>query len=294
MSQPQQTLREALSRTPAIVDREARLCQQIELEQLYNKNQLISRIRREFIECTSVSFVNELVRRAIPIDFGIDVLTQMALHKRTTMSTLVGILRHHFGESPNASQITADMLMKCVVSDFLDWDPVTSQFIVAFTLSDDVQEELDRFQYPLPMVIEPRQVRSNKETGYVLGGGSLLLRKNHHDDDICLDHINRVNSIRFTVDMDTVRMVANKWRNLDKPKEGETKADFDKRRKAFEKYDRTARHVIHEVMSRSSEFYLTHKYDKRGRVYCQGYHINYQGAPWNKAVIQLADKELVN
>jgi DNA-directed RNA polymerase len=43
----------------------------------------------------------------------------------------------------------------------------------------------------------------------------------------------------------------------------------------------------------SNEFYLTHRYDKRGRVYCQGYHVTYQGTPWNKAVLELADKEII-
>jgi DNA-directed RNA polymerase len=40
-------------------------------------------------------------------------------------------------------------------------------------------------------------------------------------------------------------------------------------------------------------FYLTNKYDKRGRTYSQGYHVNPQGADWNKGVIELADKELI-
>ena len=74
--------------------------------------------------------------------------------------------------------------------------------------------------------------------------------------------------------------------------EGETRADFEKRRRAFEKYDRTAKDVIGLLQQEGSEFYLTHKYDKRGRTYCQGYHVTYQGAPWNKAVIEFADQEV--
>jgi len=38
---------------------------------------------------------------------------------------------------------------------------------------------------------------------------------------------------------------------------------------------------------------LTHKYDKRGRCYSQGYHVNPQGNDWNKAVIEFAEKEPV-
>ena len=262
---------------------------QIELEQLYSKNQLVSRIRKEFVDCSSIDFIGYMTHRGIPIEFGLDVLTQMALHKRASLPTLAGILRRHF----NDSQITADMLHKCAEADLIDWDGISEMFIVKFEVSEDVQEELDRFQYPLPMVIEPRKVRKNTDTGYILGGGSLILKHNHHEDDICLDHINRMNRVRFAIDHDTARMVKNKWRNLDKQKAGESKAEFEKRRKMFEKYDRTAKDVITALSIHTDCFYLTHKYDKRGRVYCQGYHINYQGAPWNKATILLADKELV-
>ena len=42
-----------------------------------------------------------------------------------------------------------------------------------------------------------------------------------------------------------------------------------------------------------NHFYLTHRYDKRGRTYAQGYYINPQGNEWNKAVLEFADKEIV-
>lgn len=284
----------AMTRTPAnIIDTE-KLELQIELEKLFNKNQLIPRIKKEFYEFAQFNFPEYIERRGIPLEFGIDVLVQMALHKRTTLPTLVGILRHHYEGMAAASQLTTNMLYKCAEADLMNWNPHTQQFVVIFTLDQRVQDELDRFQYPLPMVVQPKEVRHNSDSAYVMGTGSLILKKNHHEDDICLDHLNRVNKIRFALDHDTARMVKNQWRNLDKPKEGESKAEFQKRQKAFEKYDRTAKDVIALLGSHSSDLYLTHKYDKRGRVYCQGYHVNYQGAPWNKAVLQLAEKEHVD
>ncbi len=48
------------------------------------------------------------------------------------------------------------------------------------------------------------------------------------------------------------------------------------------------------LMMHSNVFHMTHKYDKRGRTYSQGYHVNYQGNPWNKACIEFADKEVVD
>jgi hypothetical protein len=269
------------------------LDRQIALEELYSNNQLLPRIRREFTACPDFDFASYMTAQGIPEEFGISLLVQMALHKRTTLQTLVGCLKHHFKDSSKPCQDTADMILKCAEADLVDYAAGLKLFIVKFTISADVQEELDRFQFPLPMVVEPKQVRSNRETGYLTAKGSIILRDNHHEEDVCLDHINRVNQTRFTINTETAAMVKNKWRNLDKPKEGETKEDFEKRRKAFEKYDRTSREVIKLLMTEGDHFHLTHRYDKRGRIYCMGYHATYQGAAWNKAVIELADKEFI-
>jgi hypothetical protein len=259
------------------------------LEQLFNKNQLLPRIRSEFLNCEEFSFVAYLTQHEIPVEFGIDLLAQMALHKRANLQTLIGVLFHHLKDA----QLTADMLARSAIADLVDWSPGLKLFIVKFPISDDVQEELDRFQYPLPMVVKPKPIRTNRDTGYLFGSGSVILKNNHHEEDVCLDHLNRINQIKFTINVDVVRMVKNSWRNLDKAKEGETKEDFVKRKKAFEKYDRVAHGVMDILLEENDHFYFTHAYDKRGRTYCRGYHANYQGNPWNKAVISFADKEIV-
>lgn len=277
------------------IESNPKISHQIELETLFNKNQLLKRVRHEFTSNKQVDLFAYMTARNIDPDFGYDLLVQLVLHKRTTLPTMVGILRHHADRKELGSlQAVADMILRCCEHDLCDWAPLTQQLIIRFDITPDVQEELDRYQFPLPMVVEPRELKRNNDSAYVISSdGSVILRKNHHDDDVCLDHINRVNKIRFTLDNDTARMIGNRWRNLDKPKPGETKQDFERRKRAFDKYDRTARKVMDQVTRLGNEFYLTHKYDKRGRVYCQGYHVNYQGAAWNKAVIQLADKELV-
>ena len=272
----------------------ARLDLQLELEHLYNKNQLIPRIKQEFTECEDANFIAYMKEHGILPEFGIGLLVQMVLHKRAPATTLIGILRKHFEPLANASQLAADMLWKCAEVDLVTYDEVSQRFIMEFDVDRQVHEELAQYQFPLPMVIEPEPVTNNRETGYLTARGSIILKDNHHDEDICLDHINRMNRIKFSIDEDTAFLVRNEWRNLDKPKEGESKQDYQKRLKAFEKYDRTSKDVIGKILSLGNEFYLTHKYDKRGRTYCQGYHINYMGTAWNKAVVQLADKELVD
>lgn len=262
---------------------------QRELEKLYNKNQTITRIKSEFMDCSQFNFAEYMEAQGIPTGFGMDVMVQMALHKRCQLSTMVGLLNKHF----NDVQKTADMLYKCAEADLIDWSPNMNLFIVKVTITDEVQQELDRFQYPLPMVVVPRTVKCNRDTGMLTSGGSLILKNNHHEDDICLDHINRSNRIKFSINWNVVTMVKNQWRGLDKAKPGETRDDFGRRKKAFEKYDRTAKDVMGIITEHGNEFHLLHKYDKRGRSYCQGYHVNYQGADWNKAAVEFAKKEIV-
>jgi hypothetical protein len=267
---------------------------QIETEKLFHRNQLFPRIKAEFLACAKPDFRKRMLDHRIDPDFGFDLLVQMALHKRAGLPVLVGILRKHFKGDSLCSQRTADELLKAAEADLVDWDPLTRQFVVKYEMSQDVQDDLDRYQYPLPMVVEPRELKTNHDTGYYTSCNSVILRDNHHELDVCLDHLNRMNRIRFRIDVQVAQTIQHRWKSLDKPKPDEELDDYRRRVKAFEKYDRTVHDVLfHLNLATGNEFYLTHKYDKRGRSYCQGYHVNYQGATWNKAVVTFADAEVV-
>lgn len=267
---------------------------QIELEWLYNKNQTMKRLRAEF----DIPEIIEMIPNSLDKEFVIDLLAQMVLHRKAAPEVLIGILWHHFKVDEqivcqSALQMCSDALLEAAEKDLVDYQIELGAFTVKWDVTPDVREDLDRFQYPLPMVIEPNVVRTNRETGYVTSGGSIILRDNHHDDDVCLDHINRVNKTRLVVNPDTARMIQNQWADLDKQRPCETPTDFAKRKAAFEKYDRISRDVIESMFMSEDGFYLTHKYDKRGRTYAQGYHINPQGNTWNKAVVEFAHREVV-
>lgn len=276
---------------------------QMQLELLFAKNQLIPRIQKEFLEAGAIAMIED---RGIPVEFGLDLLVQLVLHKRAHVAILIGILKKHFDEEECPEQAASDMLLKAAEADLCDIvtrnevDPITQTYVrrhdavMVFGISEDVQAELDQFQFPLPMVIEPVKLTHNAQTGYRTIKGSIILKNNHHGDDICLDHINRVNQIPLRLNADVVAFVQNNWKNLDKQKEDETVLDFRKRKEAFAKYDRTAKDVILAMQTQGDRFWLTHRYDKRGRVYSQGYHINYQGSDWNKACIEFADGEPLN
>ena len=263
---------------------------QIEMEKLFHKNQLHARIKKEFTDA-DLPFKEVMVKNKIDPTFGFSLLVQMVLHKRAGVPVLVGILRKHF---KGDCQATADALLLACQIDLVDWNPRTKQFIVKYDITPDVQQELDTYQFPMPMVVPPKELQDNTDTGYYTSRNSVILKDNHHDFDVCLDHLNHVNSVKLTLNHRVTSMIKNQWRNLDKPKTGEEHFEYKKRVKAFEKYDRTAYEVMGHLDIAGTEFYLTHKYDKRGRVYCQGYHVNYQGNTWNKAVIEFADQETVD
>lgn len=265
---------------------------QINLENLFTKNKLMTRLRSEFNIPDLISFCND---KEIPLNFAINLLSQMVLHKRASVSILVGILYKHFDEEENPFQACADMLLKSAEESLVDFDTLSEVFILRYDVSSDVYEDLDRYQYPLPMLIEPKEVKTNSDDGYYTSRKqSLLLKNNHHEDDINLDHINNVNNTPLSINVDIVNLIKNRWKNLDKQKPSETPQDFQKRVKAFEKYNKSSHDVIRSLLMYDNKFYLTHKYDKRGRCYAQGYHVNTQGNPWNKSVIEFFNKEITN
>jgi hypothetical protein len=279
-------------------DADINTCSQVELETYYSKYQLHHCIAEWFIK---ENFDKEFIDEGICPKFGIDLLVQMELHKRADVPTLVGILMRHFTDTLTeknkiitAEQLCADEILKAIDADFVDHHEMSGKVIVKYEVDKEVRKKISRFMYPLPMVEPPAPVRNNYSTGYYTIKKSLILKNNHHEDNLCLDHINRCNNVALSLNENVVAFVQNKWRNHDKRKEGETREEFDKRKKAFHTYDTTSRDVLAALIAQGNHFWLTHRYDKRGRTYSQGYHVNYQGNDWNKACIEFADAEVLN
>jgi hypothetical protein len=277
---------------------------QAQLEMIYAKHHMQSALKAEYV---AMGAAEQLEAMGIPVAFGLDLMVQAFLHKKADVSVFIGILHHHFKDSPdtadNPMQACADMILKACENDVVDHvlvnegsSTMSKHMIVVRhdDLDPDLLDRLDQLQYPLPMIEEPTVVTNNKQTGYKTIRGSMILKGNHTDEDICLDHINRVNQTTLSINPDVVAFVQNRWKNLDRPKPGEDHKKFAARKKAFEKYDRVSREVIEALLAHGNKFWLTHRYDKRGRTYSQGYHVNYQGADWNKAAIEFANAETLN
>lgn len=278
---------------------------QTELEHLFDKNQLKPRLRKWFDTDAFHAYVRDKgVSELVTPKFAIDLCATMAMMKRCTPGALIGILYKHFMTDEGrhvAMQNCAHALEECVDADLVDYSMNQQMFILRLDIDHVTRQELDRYQYPLPMVVQPKVIRSNTQNGYVSRetGRSLVVLKAgrqaplYEQADVCLDHLNRMNSIPLSLNTQTAELIDNEWKHIDRRKPGESQEQFVKRRKAFEKYDRSSKDVMHALMGIRDRFWLTHKYDRRGRTYCVGYHVNYQGTSWNKAVVEFANKELI-
>ncbi len=249
------------------------------LEEIFNRNQLMDVLRDQFSPLSDDPF-------------EIDVLCQIYLHKQADVPTMVGLFSPKWGEP----QDVADLLINVVEADLVDFDMDSRKFIMKYEITQDVQDLLDRYQFPLPMVVRPNKVTNNKSgSGYFDTKGRIVLNGSDvfDEEDMCLDHINRANSVGLTLN---TSVVASEEGNmiLPKRKNGEGFEEFQKRQKQAQVFYETSYEVMQGLLTLGNEFWLTHKYDRRGRTYAVGYHINSQGTDYNKAVLELSRKEIIN
>lgn len=260
---------------------------QIKLEELFSKNQELAVLTKEF---SDDAILETLTKINVPISFGLRVLVQVYLHKQVDIGTLAGIL---LSEEYNEETISKylDVMSD---NDLIDYNETTEKFITVYDIDSKVKKDLEMYQFPLPMIVEPKKVKNNHSNGYLkCGNSSLLLNDSYHKEDICLDHINRVNRVPLSIDLDTAYNCKNQWKNLDKKLPKESLKEFRQRVKNFEKYMQTAYRVMEILTQEGNKVYLTHAYDKRGRTYSRGYHFLDQGNDWNKACVQFFNKEFI-
>lgn len=249
------------------------------LEEIFNRNQLMDVLRDQFSPLSDDPF-------------EIDVLCQIYLHKQADVPTMVGLFSPKWG----APQDVADLLINVVEADLVDFDMDSHRFIMKYEITQDVQDLLDRYQFPLPMVVKPNKVKDNTSgSGYFDKKGRIVLNGSEifDDEDVCLDHINRANSVGLTLN---TSVVASEEGNMILPKRriGEGFVEFQKRQKQAQVFYDTSYEVMQGLLTLGNEFWLTHKYDRRGRTYAVGYHVNSQGTDYNKAVLELSRKEMIH
>lgn len=157
-------------------------------------------------------------------------------------------------------------------------------------LPDELVNRLNIMCVLPPMLVKPRTLRHNKSCGYLtINKDSLILgdKENYHDECISLDVLNTLNQQALQLDLDICYKFEKEFTSeFDKDTDEylNQKKTYDKAKEQFEFFrDKLADNTTH----------FTHKVDKRGRVYSQGYVFNTMGTSFEKACLQLKVKEFV-
>ena len=175
-------------------------------------------------------------------------------------------------------------------------------------LDSEVTQYADNALYLPPLIIKPRKVRSNRDSGYITQRGESLILgfyENHHDDNICLDVINTLNSNEYELDIEfikqykeeatevTIEQLQENARIKDK-----VLTDIDAQKKLkeirdnWDKYQEQGAFLQHLMVHHGNSFYLCNKVDKRGRIYSSGFHMNVQGSSFKKAMVNFKHHEI--
>lgn len=152
-------------------------------------------------------------------------------------------------------------------------------------LSEDLLQHINRSQYLPPMVCEPLEVTHNFGSGYLTHNDSVVLGSgNHHDGDLCLDVLNTMN--RVALKMDT--------QFLSSEEEMPTfELDDQDKIDSWNQFKEQSYYFYQLLAQQGNKFYFNHKVDKRGRIYCQGYHLSTQGTAFKKAMLEFSEEEVV-
>ena len=152
-------------------------------------------------------------------------------------------------------------------------------------LTQELKDFIRDSEYLPPMLCEPRKLANNYSSGYLTHNDSLILGNgNHHNGDICLDVLNKKNSTPLKLCVEFI----SKYEE-EPNKEFETPDQRDQ----WNNFKRQSYEFYMLMAQQGNKFYLTHKVDKRGRIYAQGYHISTQSTSFKKAIIELANEEVV-
>jgi hypothetical protein len=153
-----------------------------------------------------------------------------------------------------------------------------------YQLEPETIEYINNTMYTLPSLTVPKKLRANNHSGYLSQRDTVILGKdNYHKLSLGLDALNIASEVKLCLDTDVISEPEQPTSELHEPMQIENHRQFINECKL----------VFKELLDNGNEFYLTWKFDKRGRMYSQGYHVNIQSTEYRKAAISLANKRVI-
>jgi len=190
----------------------------------------------------------------------------------------------------------AEVLVVACESDIYDIIPASNtssgsiEVKSNFVLSPETRDKIDVMQYLPPLVCKPGKIYRNYQSAYLTKEDSIILGKgNHHEEKQALDAINIANSVALSLDEEILKIEEP----LKFKKPAESLASESERIKSMQRLINSSKRVYQQMLDVGNKFFLSWKFDKRGRMYSMGYHVNIQSTEYKKALINLANKQVI-
>ena len=225
--------------------------------------------------------------------------------KPMKLVSVASLCARHLGMSDKVEAIhtMAEIIAVLGETDLFDNKKTKEGWIVLSRvgLDAEVTQYADNALYLPPLIIKPRKVRSNRDSGYITQRGESLILgfyENHHDDNICLDVLNTLNSNEYELDTDFINQYEEQWHREElSQQEYEELSHADREiynmdEKNWEKFQEQGKFFQTLMIHHGNSFYLCNKVDKRGRIYSSGYHISTQASSFKKAMVNFKHREI--
>ena len=225
--------------------------------------------------------------------------------KPMKLVSIASLCARHLNMSDKVEAIhtMAEVIAVLADTDLFDVKKTKEGWIVLsrVELDSEVTQYADNALYLPPLIIKPRKVRHNRDSGYITQRGESLILgfyENHHDDNICLDVLNTLNSNEYELDTDFINQYEEQWHREElSQQEYEELSHADREiynmdEKSWKKFQEQGKFFQTLMIHHGNSFYLCNKVDKRGRIYATGYHISTQGSSFKKAMVNFKHREV--
>lgn len=259
-------------------------------EHTFSKRQIRQLLRDEFKELFEPDEEH--------LNIKLDIMGIVSERNHVFFDTIIEMLieKSNIKES---KQVIADVLLELCERNYIDLETVRNNQKIwrNYVVSPETQEKIEGLKSLPPMIVEPLPVNhkgNNRGSGYLtIGSDSLILNDNHHEGDLCTDVLDKYNCIPLSINTDIVQTIRNCWGTLFDEETNKLTEEYKIKLASFEEFEKYSIKFMAMLVNQDNKFWLTHKYDKRGRIYSVGYWVNDQGNSYQKACVEFYNKELV-
>jgi hypothetical protein len=222
----------------------------------------------------------------------------LQLEEETSIQNVVGSLSWLGGGKDLFNNIKTVSELIAVVCETNLYDIISKNGRLTIRSNYQVEEEVLQYmvntKYLPPLICKPIPKTKNMDSAYLtLSQSNILGNGNHHKGKQALDVLNILQSIPLSLDLDVLNE-KEEMKPLDLLDPKNTKGKRLERLRNFVRMVKASKSVYTHLISEGNKFWLDWRFDKRGRVYSSGYHVNIQSSEYKKALINLHTKEVIN